>query len=301
MDKLGAVLLADVDTAAPAPMAIGRLDPEGHTVLFGDGGSGKGTLAAWWSIELVRAGHRVLILDYEDHPTEWARRVHGLAGLEPMGDILHVSPLAGRWHGKRGALWDQVEHVLLLAESWGATFIVVDSIVVACGGSDPLDPGTPALYAGALQKLERPVLSLAHVTKAAGLTHPFGSVMWHNFARATWSLEVDGPRRLLVNRKANNYTRGARYTVEITFHDDLPREVLERSYNAVLADRVAEVLATGTLSVTEITDRLNDERAEDEKGVKPDSVRASLKRGLGTRFTVVGLGKTARWAMRDPS
>ena len=66
MSRLGAVSLRDVRSAPPPPLLVGRLDPFGHTLLFGPGGIGKGALASIWIVCAVRAGHRVLILDYEN-------------------------------------------------------------------------------------------------------------------------------------------------------------------------------------------------------------------------------------------
>src|SRR4051812_118896 len=82
-----AVLLGTISTDPPPPMLVGRLDPEGHTILYGPGGVGKGALTCWWIVRLVTDGHRVLILDWEGHATEWARRIRSL----------DASALAGVW------------------------------------------------------------------------------------------------------------------------------------------------------------------------------------------------------------
>jgi len=48
------------------------------------GGVGKGTLTAWWIVNLIAGGHRVLLVDYEGHPEEWARRIYGSVGRRPL-------------------------------------------------------------------------------------------------------------------------------------------------------------------------------------------------------------------------
>ena len=63
--RLGARLLSEITTAPASPTLLGRLDPEGPTVLFGEGGIGKGIMAAWWIVGLVGLDHRVLLVDYE--------------------------------------------------------------------------------------------------------------------------------------------------------------------------------------------------------------------------------------------
>jgi hypothetical protein len=300
LELTGARVLADIPPEPPAPLLVGRIHPRAHTILYGTGGSRKGTLCAAWIVELVKLGHRVVVADYEDHPDEWRGRVGSLGGSAPLTEVLHVAPLSPAWKGVRGPLWAQAVDLRRLADEWGATLLVVDSIVVACGGADPMDPGTPARYAAALQEIGRPVLSLAHVAKEGGLTYPFGSIFWHNLARATWSLEVDGSgaTSLLASRKVNEGERKGRFVVDVTYRDGLPGEVAERQYSAVLADRVAAALDDGPASVPAIVDRLNEDAGEGP-GVKADSVRHVLRRGLGDqRFAVDGKDKSQTWSLR---
>ena len=296
--RLGAIVLAEISTAPPAPLLCARLDPVSHTILYGTGGVGKGTYASYLITRLVAVGHRVVILDYENHGDEWARRYDGLAGREGVDAVIWVAPLAASWRGVRGAIWQQAADIRELATAFGATYVVIDSIVPACGGSDPMDPGTVALYAGALEYLGIPVLSLAHVTKADDLRYPFGSIFWHNLARVTWSLHKDGERVVLTHRKANSYANHGKTVVTITWRDGQPRDVAEQPFSLVVADRIEEVLVGATLAVGAIVTRLNGDLAEDEQPIKADTVRAALRRGLSSeprRFTVEGTGETATW------
>jgi hypothetical protein len=283
--------LSTIDRSPPPPLLLSRLDPAGHTILHGTGGTGKGKLAAWWVGRLVQDGHKVLILDYENHPDEWARRHFGLAGVAGAEAILHVSPLVPSFRAPHGPIWQTAELLHNLISEHDVTYVVIDSIVAACGGADPMEPGTPARYAGALQALATPALSLAHVTKADDLRYPFGSIFWHNLARLTWSLAKDGERRILANRKANNYENAGRSVLSITWRDGLPVDILEQAYSAVLADRIDEVLTDGALTVAAIVRELNDASEEGEQPVKADSVRAALRRGVRAdpkRYTVTG-------------
>ncbi len=296
--RLGAIALAEISIAPPAPLLCDRLDPASHTILYGTGGVGKGTFACYLITRLVAAGHRVLILDYENHGDEWARRYYGLAGRDGSAQVLWVAPLTSGWSARRGAIWKQVTDVRELAAVFGATYVVIDSIVPACGGSDPMDPGTVALYAGALEYLGIPVLSLAHVTKADDLRYPFGSVFWHNLARVTWSLHKDGVRIVLTHRKANSYANQGKTVVTVTWLDGLPRDVAEQAYAAVVAERIEEVLAGDALAVGAIVARLNGDLEEGEQPTKADTVRKALHRGIQSepkRFTVEGTGEAAKW------
>ena len=296
--RLGAVVLGEISTGPPADLLERRLDPAGHTILYGTGGVGKGVLTCWWIARLVAAGHRLMIVDYENHGDEWARRYHGLAGREGSDQVLWVAPLTAAWGGHRGAIWKQVAELRELAAAFGATYVVIDSIVPACGGSDPMDPGTVALYTGALEYLGIPVLSLAHVTKADDLRYPFGSIFWHNLARVTWSLQKDREQLVLTPRKSNNYAKQGRTVVTVTWLDGLPRDVAEQAFAAVVADRIADVLAGEALTVRAIVAGLNDELDEGEQPIKADTVRAALRRGISSepkRFSVEGTGDTATW------
>ena len=149
---LGVRRLDAIPTAPPPDLLVGWLDPEGHTVLLGDGGVGKGTIAAHFIVELVKDGELVPVIDYEDHPTEWARRVAGLGGLGVLESVYHVAPLAPAWTGPRGAIWAQAQQLREAADQVRATYVVIDSIVVAArchrrhgpGGSRAVRRGAPA-------------------------------------------------------------------------------------------------------------------------------------------------------------
>ena len=283
---LGARRLADIPTDPPPPLLIDRLDPDGHTILFGTGGVGKGTLACEWIVRLGRTGSRTLILDYENHPGEWARRISSLGGTSAVDRVTHAAPLTAGWLGRRGPLWEQAEDIATLIDQSGVDYVVVDSIVPACAGMDPTRPETVALYAGGLEYIGIPALSLGHVTKADDLRYPFGSVFWHNLCRGSWSLKSDGNETILCHRKSNNYERAGSFTVSTTWQDGALGEVWERPYSLVLADRIAEALAEEPLGVADLVARLEE---DDGGSVKPDSVRTALRRGIKARkFTKDG-------------
>lgn len=302
-ERTGARPLSIVSRDPAPPLKLGRVDAEDASVLFGDGGCGKGTIACSWIAGLVASGDRVLVVDYEHHPSEWARRVASLGGAETLSDVVYVSPVAATWNGERGAIWQHADDLAELAHRSDSTFVVVDSAVPACGATNPLDPEAPGQFFAALARIGLPSLTLAHATKAGDLRFPFGSVFWHNLARVTWSAQKlgddEGHRVLLTHRKGNNHARQGRHVVTVEWWDGLPREVSEVPYSVKLAEQVDAVLKGGALTVAEIVARLNAEAGEDEPKVKPDSVRATLRRGVATTpqlFTVTGEGTAARWS-----
>ena len=269
-EMAGARSLGDINRDAPQPLLGGRLSPDGHTILFGPGNAGKGVLASSWVTNHVQDGGRVLILDFEDHPEEWARRIWGLGGQPMMsGPIRHVSPLT---HGAPD--WDLLHAV---GREHRSTLVVIDSVAYAVPGKDPSLAETATAYSAVIQPFGSPVLSLAHMNRVGDMRYPFGSVFWHAGARVTWSLVpgANGESKLR-NAKANNYEWQGEYVVTSEWLDDIPRAVYETRYMASVAERIEAVLATGPASLDDIVAGL----AADGDEVKRNSVRQALRRGL---------------------
>jgi hypothetical protein len=189
--------LSEVADYEPQPLLVGWLDPGDHTILFGDGGTGKGIVAAWWTSMLVNLGHNVLLLDYERHASmEWKPRVRAFEG-----DLtrVHISQ-------PTQAIWDDVEGIRLEVTRLDVTYLVIDSVGYACVGNDVEKSTTAIKYSAAIAQIGLPALSLAHTPKAdVDPQHPFGSAFWSNGARLTYGMSrpEDPDLRLLTNRKSN--------------------------------------------------------------------------------------------------
>lgn len=96
------------------------------------------------------------------------------------------------------------------------------------------------------------------------------------------SLVPDGEHgSKLQSRKHNNYPWGGAYMVTSDWLDGIPRNVTERSYAVSLAERIAEVLKGGSMTLAEIVAGLNGED-QDGEPVKRDTIRRTLQRGLTT-------------------
>lgn len=272
--------IATISTDPPPPMLVERLDPEGHTILYGTGGVGKGALACHWIAELVKAGQGVLIVDYEAHPAEWSRRIASLApDVHTSGAVRHFAP--------RVPLRGCAEAVADEARAFDLSVVVVDSAVMACG-SDPLKPEVAGDYSAAVMRVGLPVLSLAHVTKADDMRYPFGSIFWHNLARTTWGLQADQSGTVVLShRKHNNYARIGPFAVLSTWQDGRLVEVWERSHSQHLKDRITAVLADGPMTIAEIVEALNGEQ-EEGTPVRRESVSRVLRRYLAELFRLSG-------------
>ena len=192
------VLLEDIEPVDPKPMLLDRLHPDEHTILYGDGSTGKGVIAAWWVARLTRQGMRVLILDYEMHANfEWRPRVARFGGdLSKVAILQPTKPI-----------WDIAGW--LGTQATGYDYVVIDSVAYACVGSEVEKSPTAIQYSQSIAVLAKPVLSIAHVTKEdADPRHPFGSIFWSNGARVTVAVsrrDPDDPEspRVLRNAKTN--------------------------------------------------------------------------------------------------
>lgn len=290
--------LASVDRTPPGPLVLGRLPPAEHTILFGPGDTGKGTVAADWIVQASREGLRTLIVDYESHPGEWARRIFDLGGADALDPVAYANPVPPGY--PIGSLAVHIERLREAADNAGADLIVIDSVSAACGG-DPLDSFVAWAYQRAVMRLGRTVLSLAHVTKVHAMAYPFGSVMWHNAARMTYSLErVAGGGLKLRCRKSNAYRKPADVLITPDWVDDRLRDVRYQDYSASVADRVADLLADGVdRTQAEIRNELQD---PDGEPLKEETVRFALTRnvGPGKRFTVARSGARSTYSLRAP-
>jgi len=181
---------------APPPPYLGVLSPHGTTILYGDGGDGKGTVAARLIVKLVEQGIKPAIIDFEMQPQEWGFRLAQF-GIDPDLVPYFAPPTTmDRW-----ATTDTAQ----LLKSEGVGYLVIDSAMYASDSEDPYAPNSALAYGRARKRLNNlPTLLLAHIT--GGADKVFGSVFWKNECRISWRLNKEHDlRRHLVCKKANGY------------------------------------------------------------------------------------------------
>lgn len=254
--------LGRVEPAADESLLLGRLDASDHTILFGDGGAGKGMVAAWWVACLTKGwGTRernvvttrpmkVLVVDYEAHArTEWRKRIEAFGGN--MARVLITQPTR--------PIWDVASAISEVILEHGVDYVVVDSALYACAGADAYKPEGATQYSLAIAQFKCPTLTLAHKTKTKeDQDKPFGTIFWHNGARLTISIDAEGydTPRMLRTRKANH---GESFSVEIDWSwvgSGLPNFLVEADSKIPLDDLILEALEGGPLTKKQIAETI---------------------------------------------
>jgi hypothetical protein len=193
------------------------------TLLYGDGGAGKSTVAAALAL-VVATGRRlgpfrligparpVLICDWESTAQEWARRTAALCrtiGRDRPNTVHHRAEAA--------PLTDVAEGLRALVRHEGIGLVVVDSLMAAVGG--PITPETTSPFYNALRSLGATVLIVHHLTKAEagrdnGPPRAYGDVTITNRARSAWALvrdeSNDDPEEMEVVMTHTKLNGGAR-------------------------------------------------------------------------------------------
>lgn len=248
-----------------------------HPVLwFGDGGSAKSYLALYVAAALANRGIPVLYADWEFSGEDHRDRLERLCGLE--------MPMILSYTRCQAPLTEEVGRLRGWILKSGIKYIVCDSVAFAADGP-PESAETAATYYRAVRALGIGSLHIAHVTKSLeeGDQKPFGSVFWHNGARATWylkraneGLSDDTVEVALYNRKANigrlRPAIGLRVTFDPVRTNVDPFEVADNAELGAkepLWKRMRTALKRGPKTTAELAEDL---------GVRADAVRTTLKR-----------------------
>jgi hypothetical protein len=280
------------------------------TVLFGDGGLGKSSLALLCAM-LVSTGETVagiaalrgvsLYLDYEDSYDVHVRRMQAIAASHPalaQADVRYqacTEPLANLTH-----------MLLRRVQAEGITFLVLDSLAASTGGDAGPEAATKIFRA--IRTLNVGGLIIAHVAKAPADGHDpsiYGSVFHKNFARSTWELrkeqEVGNDTAIpgLFNRKSNLSRQHHPIGLKVTQNSDnttMHYQPYDLSQAAELATALPLPNRIRNLLATDGVPRSSREIAE-ELGAKLESVKATLSKHGGTKWHRVGENKDAKWTV----
>lgn len=227
------------------------------TVLYGDGGVGKGFVALSMAIAAglradLPAGlracamARTLYLDWESTRDEQEERIALLsAGLG-------LTPPEITYRRMIRSLADDAAVLRKEIAQRGIGLVIVDSLAPACG-AEPEGADAATRFYGALRSFG-PVTALiiAHVSHATAMDkgkpgRPFGSVFVANLARSTWEIrrateddQADSVTLALYHRKVNRGRRHAAIGLTLTFSHD--RVTLESADLAASAPELLQSL-----------------------------------------------------------
>jgi hypothetical protein len=313
---IGARTAADLRHGLPPDqLADPFLTPEGATVVYARGGTGKGITACWLIMRILASGHAVMVLDYEGHEREWGSRLRGL-GLtdDDLARVHYRAPYGPDWTAPTGPLSLVAESVREDAARLGVTYLVVDSYSPATTNGDTMGGEAAAReYFGGLTRIGLPSLTIAHVKGDAGSfpDRPFGSVFVHNYARETWAIErirdepdhdpdllEHGPNVVsleLRNKKANGRAKAAPAFVAFSFHRDGSITVdSQPPRGRNLADLIASVLVDGPMTTPQIAAAIKEDTGE---SVDVQTIGRTMRR-LSQRFEQVSTKRPHHWAVR---
>lgn len=312
------------------PVVIGKIPPrpkvefvlepmviEGKpTILFGEGGTGKSTIAAavavavasgtptftTWYVDRPRP---VMVLDWEADAADWNDLVASICnghGIEPPPII---------YQPMRRRLTADIHRVSHLVGKNDVGLIIVDSVGLASpAGREGASAEEGALMLfQALGSLRVASLLIDHVSKATisgdGSAQPYGSVYKTNSARATYELRAsemtddDGTRHVVLFHRKHNLTarqspigimvRREPGRIELSYErPDLNDAKV--SQGATQEQRIMAALSARSLSAGEV---------EDATGIDEKTARVVLGRltakGLLVRIESPSKGEPVRW------
>ena len=274
-----AVLLSDL----PRPAPDEALEVDGlpllarhPAILFGDGGCGKSYIALHVAGTLAVRGLRVAYFDWELAGEDHRDRLERLFGPSMPGIFYArcARPLVY-----------EAERLRRIVRERAVQFAIFDSVAFACDGP-PEAAEVAGRYFQSLRQLgEIGSLHVAHVSKSAegADQKPFGSVFWHNGARASWNVKLaessPDDRQITVglyNRKANLAGLRAAVGFELAFGEQTTcvrrvdlQDVPDLAAGLTVRQRMAAALRRGAMTR---------EALAEEIGAKPDTIKRTVNR-----------------------
>jgi KaiC/GvpD/RAD55 family RecA-like ATPase len=293
-----------------------RLDPllpsDKPTILYGEGGTGKSTLATAIAVSVetgvtviegwIPRRAPVLYLDWETSADDVDEHVKGIAaGCNIPGQVRL------RYRRCFGTLAEQTDEIARIVTAEGIGLLIVDSIGMASGSSgDGVDASESAIRLfSAFRAIGTTVLAIDHVSKGDALdpskpARPYGSVYKTNLARATFELRRATPM--------GDIARIGVYNTKSNVRRLLPPIGLESEHteDGVIRYDVFDIAADAELGrKASVWDRarvlledgdLGDEELADELEVKANVLRSTLSR-VAKQGLVERLPSSKKWRL----
>jgi hypothetical protein len=241
-----------------------RLPRRHPTILFGDGGAAKSYLGLYLAGRMADRDFRVALFGWElageDH-RDRPERFFGPA----MPKVIYA-------RCERPLVYE-VDRLRRVAREDKIDFAVYDSIAFACDGP-PESAEVTGRYFRAARQIGAGSLHIANITKGENADQkPFGSVFWHNGARATYYIKLaneslDGNILSVgvFNRKVNlgplYQPTGFKitFTCERTLFEKAdPIHTPDLAEKMTIRQRMTRLLQSGALGVQDLADELGTE------------------------------------------
>jgi hypothetical protein len=306
--------LATVEARSPdTRYRVETLLPEGQaTVFLGDGSTGKTYISLMLALSIATGEPllgldvipaRVLFVDYETDAENLRFRLDRLLA----GFGLSWQPgLVDYWAAKGRPFPDIVDAVRQKVRQDDIGLVIIDSAAAACGG-EPEKAEIALTYFNSLARLGVTTQTIAHVTKDSDDRKPFGSVFWHNMARATWyvkRVQDEGEDMIHVgmfHRKSNDARLAKPLGLRIAFEGETGpvaveredvRDVPELEKSRPLKQRILERLKQGAMHVEGLAQELDE---------PPNKIRARLSemKGQVQAMENPGGSNTRYWGLRE--
>ena len=249
---------------------LGMRFPSKHlAILFGAGGTMKSYLALYIALVLASRGLRVLYIDWELDAADHRFRLGGMSKGPIPDSILYCRC--------RKPLVQEIDRLRRIGKAERIDYFVLDSVGYGTAG-DPAAADAAMDFCRAVGQLNGGTLALAHITKNGETNDrmPYGSVFWHNSARATYNLKLsaessDGQTLTLgaFQRKTNLGKRLAPVGIEATFDGDRVSfrntdigAVDDFASSLPLWQRIVTVLKAGPQTLASIASELGHENVE---------------------------------------
>lgn len=279
------------------------------TILFADGGKGKSTFALVLAMAVSTAqsvagfsalSGKPLFLDWEDDVDVHTRRLHAIRAGHPELDAADV-----QYQRCCETLVKLTHELARTIQRESITFVIIDSLLAAMGGDSSAD--AVGKFFAALRVLQVESLLIGHTPKTLpeGQEHPtvYGSVFNQNFARGVWELKTeqelgdDSAILGLFHRKSNLTRKHLPIGLKVTQNQDgtsIKYEPFDLTKTAELINALPLPNRIRNLLDSDGTPRTSQQIA-DALGAKLGSVKTTLSRHVGIKWSLLGEGKDAKW------
>ncbi len=278
------------------------------TVLFGDGGLGKSSLALLCAM-LISTGESMagisalpgipLYLDYEDSYDVHVRRMRAIAACHS-----NVAKADVRYQACTEPLANLTHTLLRRIQAEGISFVVLDSLAAATGGDAGAEAATKVFRA--IRRLNVGALIIAHIPKSPGEGQEpsiYGSVFHKNFARSTWELrkeqDVDSDTSILglFHRKSNLSRTHSPMGLKVTQNAEnsqIHYEPFDLSQAPELAKSLPWPHQIRNLLESDGIPRSSKDIA-DELGAPLATIKVCLSTHKGKKWHMIGENRDAKW------